>query len=493
MKNSKLTKSIVALVALAVLATTTVPTVATAQSTTGSNSVDTYVGELKYLDQTLTMQSVKKLHKRMRLQRAAQLVMWSYPMVQFTNAIEIPYSNLGNTRDETNIGIFKGIGTYPYFSPNMVTPYTIGSMDLSVTGPVVLKIPEGHIYGVANNLWQQPIKEFGSGKAETFLFVGPGQKYPEDFDGEIVQSDTYQHLWYYRVLGTGPEAEALVTKVRIYPLAKADNPPKNRFTNYTYKEGDVVNTPPKGMAYWEKVNDYVQNEPMHDRDRFFYGWLADLGIEKGKEFKPTNEQKAVFLEGLKVGLAMAQANSVHRRFKGAPYGNSKWKDLFAGLDPAVDLDNKSLFDERLSYLYEGTTMSSGMKGRTAGKGSAYLTAYYDADSNPLQGGNQYKLHVEPDVPAANFWSMTLYSMETKLCIDYDGRRVDFNSRDKDLQYNEDGSLDLYFGPSLPKTAPKSNWIQTNPGQSWFTYFRLYGPLQSYMDEIWPMNEIERVK
>ena len=39
MRNSKLTKSIVAMVALAVLATTIIPTVATAQSTTALDTV----------------------------------------------------------------------------------------------------------------------------------------------------------------------------------------------------------------------------------------------------------------------------------------------------------------------------------------------------------------------------------------------------------------------------------------------------------------------
>ena len=439
------------------------------------------------------MQSVKKLHKRMRLQRAAQLVMWSYPMVQFTNAIEIPYSNLGNTRDETNIGIFEAETTYPYFSPNMVTPYIIGSMDLSVTGPVVLELPEGKLYGVVNNIWQQPIQEFGSGKAGTYLFIGPGQEAPADFNGVVIESDSYQHLWYYRVLGTDAEAKSLSRAVKIYPLSKADNPPETKFTEYEWKDGDVVNTPPKDIRYWEMVNDHIQKEPMHTRDRFFYGWLADLGIEKGKEFNPTEEQKAILLEGLKVGMAMTQANSVDRRFEDAKYGNSTWTNLFAGLDPAVDLETKSLFDERLSYLSEGTTMSSGMRSNTVGKGSAYLTAYFDNDSQPLQGSKHYTLHVEPNIPAANFWSMTLYNMDDKLIIHNDGSQVDFNTRQVGLEYNTDGSIDLHLAPTLQEGVKGSNWIKTKPGKSWFTYFRLFGPKQAYMDREWKMNNIQEVK
>ncbi len=51
------------------------------------------------------------------------------------------------------------------------------------------------------------------------------------------------------------------------------------------------------MQFWELVNTYVQREPMADRDRFFYAWLKDLGIEKGKPLKPTDNQKEILQAG----------------------------------------------------------------------------------------------------------------------------------------------------------------------------------------------------
>ena len=56
----------------------------------------------------------------------------------------------------------------------------------------------------------------------------------------------------------------------------------------------------------------------------------------------------------------------------------------------------------------------------------------------------------------------------------------------------DGSVDFYLGPKAPE-GKESNWIQTNKGQSFFVYLRLYGPEQAYFDQAWPMNKIEKIK
>ncbi|HVY80529.1 MAG TPA: hypothetical protein VG994_06055 [Steroidobacteraceae bacterium] len=36
-----------------------------------------------------------------------------------------------------------------------------------------------------------------------------------------------------------------------------------------------------------------------------------------------------------------------------------------------------------------------------------------------------------------------------------------------------------------------NWVQTVPGKSWFTIFRLYGPLQPWFDKTWRLPDIEK--
>jgi len=359
-------------------------------------------------------------------------------------------------------------GVYPYMTANVTTPYTIGMSDLSITGPLVVDIPAGAIYGVIDDAWMQPIKEI-NGKPGKLLLVGSGQDYPKNYKGEIIQSNTFLVLYFYRALGTGDAA----------------------------KSGDKIalNTQPRDMKFWELVNKYVQKEPMADRDRFFYAWLKDLGIEKGKEFNPTDEQKETLLEGLKVGMAMAQATSFNKTkemFPTALYGDdSGWEDAMAGMDPKIDLASYSMFNERASYGFEATTTSAGMVSRVAGQGSAYLGSYYDADENALMGGNNYTLRLEPNPPAANFWSITVYDIENRLIIRNETKRSDLSSRDKNLIKNDDGSVDLYFGPTAPE-GKEANWVQTNAGESFFLYLRLYGLEKPYFYQTYPMNKIKKI-
>ncbi|MGB3123656.1 MAG: DUF1254 domain-containing protein [Pseudomonas sp.] len=458
----------------------------------------TYLGKLEYQGQTLSKASAELLHRQILLQRGTQLVSWAMPMMNFYQLYPALLSNMKMSEDEVFFGLYDGYdGVYPFMTANVTTPYTIGMSDLSKTGPIVLEMPPGAIYGVVDNAWMQPIKEI-NGKPGKLLLVGPGQNVPKDFKGEIIQSDTFLVLYFYRALGTGAAAQKLRTAVKAYKLSEAKNPPKTKFMKYEPKPGDKIalNTQPRDMRFWELVNAYVQKEPMADRDRFFYAWLKDLGIEKGKPFKPTASQKKILKEALDVGMAMSQAISFNKSrlmFPTSLYGkDSGWEDAMAGMDPKIDLPTYSEFDQRASYGFEATTTSAGMVSRVPGKGSAYLGSYYDADGKALMGGKNYRLRIEPNPPAANFWSVTVYDIENRLIIRNKIKRSDRSSRTEGLLTNPDGSVDLYFGPKAPK-GKEVNWIQTNPGQSFFVYLRLYGPEQAYFDQSWPMNKIQKVK
>ena len=62
----------------------------------------------------------------------------------------------------------------------------------------------------------------------------------------------------------------------------------------------------------------------------------------------------------------------------------------------------------------------------------------------------------------------------------------------DLAYNDDGSVDLFFGPEKPEGISEENFVLTKPGEGWFAYFRFYGPLEPYFDKTWAPNDFERI-
>jgi hypothetical protein len=62
-----------------------------------------------------------------------------------------------------------------------------------------------------------------------------------------------------------------------------------------------------------------------------------------------------------------------------------------------------------------------------------------------------------------------------------------------LEVNDDGTVDLYFGPQRPAGGPELNWVQTNPDEGWFVLFRFFGPERPYYDKTWKLPDFEKVK
>lgn len=59
--------------------------------------------------------------------------------------------------------------------------------------------------------------------------------------------------------------------------------------------------------------------------------------------------------------------------------------------------------------------------------------------------------------------------------------------------NEDGSFDLYFGPTRPSGAPESNWIQSLEGRDFLAVIRLYGTGIDFFDQTWIPDDVVKVK
>ena len=127
---------------------------------------------------------------------------------------------------------------------------------------------------------------------------------------------------------------------------------------------------------------------------------------------------------------------------------------------------------------------------TLGGGTLYLTGLRDSGGRLLEGTSTYRLRVPADTPAADFWSVIAYSMQTKGFIG-GVERVGLSSAldGETMQANADGSVDVYLAPVAPEGLV-SNWIPT--GEDFFVLFRLYGPGPALFDRTWVLGDIERV-
>ena len=62
-------------------------------------------------------------------------------------------------------------------------------------------------------------------------------------------------------------------------------------------------------------------------------------------------------------------------------------------------------------------------------------------------GQNYKLHVPPNIPAALFWSVTVYDPITGSGLDNGQPFPSINTMDSPVE--RDGTTDFYFGPKSP--------------------------------------------
>ena len=97
----------------------------------------------------------------------------------------------------------------------------------------------------------------------------------------------------------------------------------------------------------------------------------------------------------------------------------------------------------------------------------------------------------PNPPTELFWSITLYDFETRSQIQTDTNKAALSSYDE-LKTNEDGSVDLYFGPEAPQ-GMDSNWVKTIPGRGWWVWFRFYSPTEAFFDKSWQLTDFELIE
>jgi hypothetical protein len=131
--------------------------------------------------------------------------------------------------------------------------------------------------------------------------------------------------------------------------------------------------------------------------------------------------------------------------------------------------------------------------RLTGVGSQYIVAFKDSEGNAVDGAKSYRVKLPPDIPAARFWSLTLYDNQTRSMLQTPQRFPRAGSQaypTPAATADDDGSTTVVFSPERPADSPEGNWIQTDPDKGWFVILRLYSPLQSYFDKTWRPSELE---
>jgi len=407
--------------------------------------------------------TVDDIDYKIMVQRATQAAIWG-----------MPAAGMGGDVNDVIYVSKPFVSRHGFLTANNVTPYAWGSLS-TVDGPLVVEVPPANdkvgYFGTIVNTWDVPLIDVGTtghdkGKGAKYLILPPGYK-GEVPNGYVpVQSDSINQGFSFRPVmkdgATFDDTTAYAKQLKIYYLKDVATPPLTRHIDaYPKKYGSL---PTYDLSFFQDIYDVISREPVRPQDKAMMGLLAEIGIEKGKPFDPTPDQKRAMLEGIKLAYASMQSYFTTEGKAMLPW----WKDknwymwnfaegqAEAGF-PYVD-DEKILIDQRAGGSYFWITYLP----KNLGGGTFYLTGLKDSDGNFYDGKSTYRLRVPKDTPAKDFWSVIVYSMATKGFVE-GVDRVGISSRDKDtLKFNNDGSVDVYFASD---SMARTNLYLRRPGSS----------------------------
>jgi hypothetical protein len=386
------------------------------------------------------------------------------------------------------------------FTVNTVTPYILAFANLK-DGPVVLEVPaqtkKNRLYGQIVDAWQITIADVGpagidKGKGAKYLLLPPGYSKNIPAGYTPVKSKTNQVGFAFRsVRGPGAsiaDAYTYSKTLRMYPLSTAANPKKQRFFDTTRM---IHTLPPYGFGTLEQIKEFIDTEPARPRDKVMMGMLASLGIEKGKAFEPDPLLKDAMIRGVHDAyFYMHQlADELHE-------SSLYWPDRHWSMVMKPDANKGFSFEDATTILIDDRAaawhfFSYYPKILSDKAGTVYLAPIKDAKGRLVEAGKNYSLHIPADIPAEQFWSLTMYDHATWSFINNELNRSGLSSFQKDkLKVNKDGSVDLYFGPTAPK-GMESNWLPTE-GKRPYVWLRLYGPGKAFWDKSFVMPDVKRL-
>lgn len=490
------------------------------------NHVDSRIGDLEFYDGMPTRETLDKVYDNLDFMRGVDV------FLNFIPATSIEGMRLGMLElgldDYNKVVVMEDLmdAKSLFLTGNASTVYASAILDLERDGATVVEVPAGAGPGTVNDAFFRFVVDMGAPgpdakKGGMYIILPPdykgdlkptlnGMQYRDkDRRVNVMVGGIHKKVWIAKsrsysnwlilrgfLVDGKPESAAKMWKegLKIYPLKDAKNPKSMVYINGSNKEFNTIHA--NNYEFYEELSAVIQKEPISFIDPELRGQAAAIGIVKGKPFTPDARLKSILEDAVKVGNATARSIGLSPRDKNAYlYEGKQWYTGFVGKDYRwLDGDGNQgrNMDARTLFFYTATVNTPAMALEIPGVGSNYAFGTRDSKGAILHGEKNYVLHINADVPAKDFWSIVVYDPQTRSMLQTDQPYPNKNSQKDKLIYNEDGSVDLYFGPNAPE-GKEANWIQTVSGKAWVTLFRTYGPLEPWFDKTWQLNDFERIE
>jgi hypothetical protein len=413
-----------------------------------------------------------------------QAYVFGLPLVVFEreSALRADAEKIARIRDRCPCEMVNGLGhkddlataddVMPY-TPNNDTVYSGAVLDFG-DEPMIVSLPD-----IEDRYWSLQVADpytdnqfyVGSrptgGKGGHHAFVAPGWK-GELPPGVVEHRMNYDSAMIALRIGVIPGDEAdlrglnkLQRQAKITSLGNfADESKRGQATipaaafTRPHFEGD--------LAFYQMMAAMMTRFPPAPQHAAVVNQFKLIGLEPGRPFNPDALDEPT-RRGLIRALATGpQIMKWKVKYRGTPYP-TRWNNLHPGTY------NFDYFDRAAGAL-EGLFVHDREE-------AVYFSTYESADANFLDGSKNYRLHFDKDeLPPTldnGFWSLTMYGLDFQLVhnpID----RFSIGDRTPGLQYNADGSLDIYI-QSTPPEGRESNWLPSPPDGIFRVNYRIYLP------------------
>lgn len=385
---------------------------------------------------------------------------------------DAPINQLGNARHLANVK------HQVIVQPNNDTLYSNAHLDLSA-GAVVLHVPAvpGHRYysfefldPYTNVFAYVGTRTTGDG-AGNFLITGPGWHGAVPAGMRRIRSP-YRRAWAVgRTLVYGPSDLPAVHRVqdgyRVLPLSQYEahglswRPPRpGRIITRHH-----VYTEPTGLAFFDRLGQYLAQNPPPRRDAAILAELRQVGIGPG--LTPSREHLSPqVLAGLRAAAAGGRDHIYALRLAAATPSvlATGW------FIPPGDTG-----DYGTDYKFRSVVAIYGIAANRPAE-AMYIVGAADQQHALLDGSRRYRIHFDASQlppPARYFWSLTVYDQNFFL-VPNPINRYEVSSHTAGLKYNPDRSLDIYLQRDRP-AGHVSNWLPAPASGQFQITLRLYGP------------------
>lgn len=375
-------------------------------------------------------------------------------------------------------------------SPNADTLYSSAWLELGPE-PVILHVPDtgGRYYvmqlldAYTNTFNSVGRRTTGTGEGN-YAIVGP------DWNGSLpagvseIRSPT-DTVWIVgRILVNGYDdlsnATALQSQFTLTPVSRLGSSPApaQNQTLADFKRYAPAPDAQEELAFFEDLRVALLNNPPPKDEAALMSLFGNIGLRQTTTPYGSDLDPAIVR-----GLTRALKD-------GQQIGTEAWTNA-----PAKKINGWTFMTNigkyGTDYLTRAAVAEGGL-GANLPEEAVYPKAQTDSDGTPLNGGSRYVMHFAngnlPPVDA--FWSLTAYNASTYMLVPNPIFRYAIGDRTQGLQYNPDGSLDIYIQADAPE-GKESNWLPAPEG-NFYLILRMYQPKPDVLGGTYQIPPVRKV-